>query len=154
MALKPNNFTQTGIPNAGVPLMDPDNKFINKPWWLFLVNVWNRTGSGPGSLVFATGMEISFPAPLTDSIGNSVIPQGWLYENGQAVSRTGTTAALFNLMGTTWGVGDGVTTFNIPDRRNRLVIGAGSSYTLGTNYNVGTSASTIQAGTTNWLIKI
>ena len=153
MAIAPNNFTQTGIPNASVPLLDPVTKWINKPWWLFLVNVWNRTGGGPGSLVFSTGMEIAFPAPLS-LLGVSTIPQGWVLENGQAISRTGTSAALFQLLGTTWGAGDGVTTFNVPNRINKLLIGAGGTYALGTNYNVGINTSTIQAGTTNWLIKL
>jgi microcystin-dependent protein len=41
---------------------------------------------------------------------------------GQAVSRT-TYAALFSLIGTTFGVGDGVTTFNLPDLRGRALFG-------------------------------
>lgn len=41
---------------------------------------------------------------------------------GQAISRT-TYAALFNLTGTTFGVGNGTTTFNLPDLRGRTVIG-------------------------------
>ena len=42
-----------------------------------------------------------------------MIPVGWLECNGQAVSRT-TYAELFELIGTTYGVGDGSTTFNLP----------------------------------------
>ncbi|WFU83776.1 phage tail protein [Bradyrhizobium sp. CIAT3101] len=42
---------------------------------------------------------------------------------GQAISRT-TYAALFALFGTTYGVGDGSTTFNIPDCRGRIIAGA------------------------------
>ncbi|WP_428834875.1 phage tail protein [Pseudomonas fulva] len=43
-------------------------------------------------------------------------PPGWLKRNGAAVSRT-TYAALFAKIGTTWGAGDGSTTFNLPDGR-------------------------------------
>jgi microcystin-dependent protein len=43
-------------------------------------------------------------------------PTNWLHLNGQAVSRT-TYASLFALFGTTFGVGDGSTTFNVPDVR-------------------------------------
>ena len=50
-------------------------------------------------------------------------PLGWLLCNGQAVSRT-TYAALFAIIGTTFGVGDGSTTFNLPDYRDRMPIGA------------------------------
>lgn len=43
----------------------------------------------------------------------SAVPTGWLLCNGQAVSR-GRYAALFDKIGTTFGVGDGTTTFNVP----------------------------------------
>jgi len=46
----------------------------------------------------------------------------WLFPFGQAVSRT-TYAALFALLGTTHGVGDGSTTFNLPDVRGRVAVG-------------------------------
>lgn len=51
-------------------------------------------------------------------------PSGWLICNGQAVSRT-TYSVLFGIVGTTFGTGDGSTTFNIPDYRGRVPIGAG-----------------------------
>ena len=43
-------------------------------------------------------------------------PDGWLLCDGSAVSRT-TYAALFAVIGTTYGAGDGSTTFNLPDLR-------------------------------------
>lgn len=49
-------------------------------------------------------------------------PAGWLKCNGQAVSRT-TFAPLFAVIGTTWGAGDAVTTFNVPDFRGEFVRG-------------------------------
>jgi microcystin-dependent protein len=55
-------------------------------------------------------------------------PTGWLLCNGSAVSRT-TYADLFTAIGTTYGVGDGSTTFNIPDLRGRVPVGADSSQT-------------------------
>lgn len=55
---------------------------------------------------------------------------GWLICNGQAVSRT-TYAGLFTIIGTAFGVGDGLTTFNLPDNRGRVAgaIGQGSGLT-------------------------
>jgi len=53
---------------------------------------------------------------------SGVIPSGWLQCNGQAVSRV-TYAELFNLIGTQYGPGDGVNTFNIPDLRGRAPVG-------------------------------
>lgn len=56
-------------------------------------------------------------------------PTGWLKCDGRAVSRT-TYSALFNVIGTTYGTGDGSTTFNLPDMRDRFPVGAGSDYSL------------------------
>lgn len=55
------------------------------------------------------------------------VPNGSLLCNGAAVSRT-TYADLFAAIGTTWGVGDGSTTFNIPDLRDRFPRCAGPTY--------------------------
>jgi len=52
----------------------------------------------------------------------STAPTGWLKANGAAVSRT-TYAALFAAIGTTYGTGDGSTTFNLPDLRGEFVRG-------------------------------
>ena len=52
-------------------------------------------------------------------------PSGWLAANGSAVSRT-TYAALFAAIGTTYGAGDGNSTFTLPDLRASFVRGAGS----------------------------
>lgn len=49
-------------------------------------------------------------------------PTGWLLAYGQAVSRT-TYADLFTAIGTTYGTGDGSSTFNLPDLRGRVVAG-------------------------------
>ena len=57
-------------------------------------------------------------------------PEGYLLCNGQAVSRT-TYANLFAVLGTTFGEGDGSTTFNLPDLRSRFIKGKEDSETLG-----------------------
>lgn len=49
-------------------------------------------------------------------------PTGWLFCRGQTISRT-TYAALFAAIGTTYGAGDGSTTFALPDLRGRVVAG-------------------------------
>lgn len=53
----------------------------------------------------------------------SAAPAGWLLCYGQAISRT-TYATLFLAIGTTFGVGDGSATFNLPDLRGRVASGA------------------------------
>lgn len=58
---------------------------------------------------------------IADFAGSSA-PTGWLLCYGQEVSRT-TYAALFALLGTTYGAGDASTTFNLPDCRGRVRAG-------------------------------
>lgn len=52
----------------------------------------------------------------------NAIPYGWIKANGAAVSRTAY-AALFGVVGTTYGAGDGAATFNLPDLRGEFVRG-------------------------------
>jgi microcystin-dependent protein len=54
--------------------------------------------------------------------GSTAPSANWALPAGQAVSRT-TFAALFALIGTTYGAGDGSTTFNLPDLRGRALFG-------------------------------
>ena len=54
-------------------------------------------------------------------------PSGFLLCSGTAVSRT-TYAALFAIVGVIFGSGDGSTTFNLPDYRDRMPVGAGTTY--------------------------
>jgi microcystin-dependent protein len=53
-------------------------------------------------------------------------PSGWLLCNGQAVSRT-TFSVLFGIVGTTYGIGDGSTTFNVPNLVVASPVGVGSN---------------------------
>lgn len=55
-------------------------------------------------------------------------PAGWLMCDGAAVSRT-TYANLFGIIGTTYGTGDGSTTYNLPDLRQRFPMGVAASGT-------------------------
>lgn len=61
---------------------------------------------------------------------NSWPTDNWSLCNGQAISRT-EYSELFALIGTTYGSGDGVNTFNLPDLRDRFAIGSGNLYTRG-----------------------
>lgn len=62
------------------------------------------------------------PSGFVLPYGANVAPTGWLKANGAAVSRT-TYAALFAAISTTFGAGDGSTTFNLPDLRAEVVRG-------------------------------
>lgn len=61
----------------------------------------------------------------------STIPSGYLFCDGSAYSRT-TYSTLFAALGTIHGSGDGSTTFNIPNLRNKFIIGANTSETADT----------------------
>lgn len=65
------------------------------------------------------------PSGSIVEFGGGSAPAGWLLCDGAAVSRT-TYARLFAAIGTTWGVGNGTTTFNVPDFRGRTPVGAGT----------------------------
>lgn len=69
------------------------------------------------------------PATKTGTVADfagSAAPTGWLLCDGSAVSRT-TYADLFAEIGTTYGVGDGSTTFNLPDAQGRMTVGLGTN---------------------------
>lgn len=65
-----------------------------------------------------------FPGDLKDTAAADT-PAGWLECAGQAVSRD-TYAALFAAIGGLWGIGDGSTTFNVPDFRGQFRLGVGN----------------------------
>jgi microcystin-dependent protein len=69
-------------------------------------------------------------------------PAGFLNCNGSAVSRT-TYSLLFSVIGTAFGVGNGSTTFNLPDTTNNTVRGGYSIANIGT-----------QAGADNYILDI
>lgn len=69
-------------------------------------------GGGGGSVPTGTVLEYA----------SSLLPTGYLWANGQAVSRT-FYADLFNAIGTTYGAGDTVTTFNVPNHIGRVASG-------------------------------
>lgn len=65
------------------------------------------------------------PAGMISPYGGSSAPTGWLLCDGSAVSRS-TYAGLFAVLSTTYGAGDASTTFNLPDLRGRVPLGAGT----------------------------
>lgn len=64
----------------------------------------------------------SLPAGVVLPYAATTAPSGYLVCQGQAISRT-TYSALYASIGTTYGAGDGSTTFNIPDMRNNVIAG-------------------------------
>lgn len=79
------------------------------------------TSNGSGSLPSWQAISV-IPSGSVMPFAGATEPSGWLLCYGQNVSRS-TYAALFAVIGTTYGSGDGSTTFGIPDLRGRVVAG-------------------------------
>lgn len=71
------------------------------------------------------------PAGIIEPFAGTTVPAGYLLCDGSAVDRT-TYATLFDVIGTTFGAGDGSTTFNVPDLSGRVPLGVSQSHALGT----------------------
>lgn len=76
------------------------------------INVENTIALNGSAIARVVGQETLWPTATP--------PAGWLIEDGTAISRT-TYADLFAVIGTTYGAGDGSTTFNLPDPRGRAI---------------------------------
>ena len=86
-------------------------------WWdttTKTLKVYNATAAG--------WYEVGETSGVIKLYSGAAAPTGWLLCNGAAISRT-TYAALFAITGILYGVGDGSTTFNIPDLRGRVPVG-------------------------------
>ena len=94
----------------------------------------------------AGGIEI-VPSGTIVAYGNTTAPAGWLVCNDAAVSRT-TYARLFAVVGTSFGTGDGATTFNLPDLRDRVPLGFGTNMSSLGATTTGIAASAVMASAT------
>ncbi len=72
--------------------------------------------------------QTGLPAGIMFDYAGGVVPSGFALCDGTAINRT-TYAELFANIGTTWGPGDGSTTFNLPDFRRRAAVGSGGTGT-------------------------
>jgi microcystin-dependent protein len=73
---------------------------------------------------FLTSTALGFKTGMMIDYGSTTPPAGWLVCDGSAVSRT-TYANLFATISTIWGVGDGSTTFNLPNLKGSVSVGSG-----------------------------
>lgn len=85
-------------------------------------SAWINLGTvdeSAGTFLPSTG---GVPSGAVQAFAMGTPPTGWLSCDGSAVSRT-TYSALYALIGTTYGAGDGSTTFNLPDLRGEFIRG-------------------------------
>ena len=100
-----------------------------------------------GSVSVGTASAVTsdvIPTGTVWTYAGTTAPTGWLFCDGTAISRT-TYAALFAAIGTTYGVGDGSTTFNLPDTKGRVIAGKEASETRITSAVAGFSGATLGA---------
>lgn len=93
---------------------------------------WQQVGAG-GTVI--SGAIFMWPT--------NVAPSGYLALDGSAVSRS-TYSVLYSMFGTTFGAGDGSTTFNLPDMRGRVPVGLGAhadNSAIGQNEGQATAAN-------------
>lgn len=102
---------------------------------------WTReAGGGLIPTIKPALIQELMPTATIAATARSTAPTGWKLCDGSAISRT-TFAALFTAIGTTYGVGDGSTTFNLPDLRGRVPVGVdGTAARLSANDALGNSA--------------
>lgn len=93
------------------------------------INAGTTTG-GTGAALVAPVSTLA-PTGTVSMFAGASAPSFWLMCDGSAVSRT-TYATLFGVISTTYGVGDGSTTFNLPNLRGRSIIGAGAGTKVAT----------------------
>ena len=92
-------------------------------WFSYLVDT-NSTEYYDGAAWVA--VATAAPAGRIEAYAGATAPTGYLLCDGTAVSRT-TYATLFAVTSTTYGIGDGSTTFNVPDLRGRVPVGVGTN---------------------------
>ena len=79
-------------------------------------------------MTVVTQNKIDILVGMISPFGMSSVPTGWLACDGSAISRT-TYADLFTAIGTTWGAGDGSSTFALPDLQGAFLRGTGTHNT-------------------------
>ena len=95
----------------------------------------NSKLTAAGAFTIATGMILPWAAALADK------PAGYLNCDGSVVSRS-TYSALFAVISTTFGSGDGSSTFGLPNFQNRMAIGKSGTYALGSTGGATTDSFT------------
>lgn len=133
------------------------NTTTSKIYTATATNTWARTGENPSNLYLYVDLEhkelyyfdgtrfVSYGGGSGGTGGDTVpigsivpfasdtIPNGWLLCDGSAVSRT-TYSELFAIIGTAHGIGDGSTTFNVPNIKGKVVVGKQQTMTPSGNF--------------------
>jgi microcystin-dependent protein len=86
----------------------------------------------------ATALGVSSVVGGIQMYGGAAAPSGWLICDGSAVNRIGAYATLFGIIGTTFGAGNGTTTFNLPNFTGRAPVGPDGTNLLAAPFGAAT----------------
>lgn len=131
------------LPNGGADITTEINdigQFISLGGGSWLCTDYTRATGGTVSGVS------DVPTGSITAFGGTSAPSGWLLCDGAAVSRT-TFAALRAVIGDAYGIGDGSTTFNVPDLRGRFPLGKDDMGGASANRVTATEADNLGQGT-------
>lgn len=101
--------------------------------------LWLREHNEDGSHRTETRDLAFTPVGAITAFGGATAPTGWALCDGSQLNRL-TYQSLFNIVGTTYGAGDGSTTFNVPDLRQKFPLGKAAS---GTGASLGSTGGAI-----------
>lgn len=127
--IKPSSVCGT-IPSATSSLCDRIQRvFLQLPRLLCDFFTWmlNEDGSLTDNFIREVA---AFPVGVVMPRLSSTVPFGWLVCNGAEVSRV-TYSQLFAVIGTTYGPGNGTTTFNLPNLQDHFLMGASNTVNVG-----------------------
>ena len=120
---------EDAVPSNNADFCTRFTKFLNVPSLLASVFGWMFKSDGSVSDAFKQEVAVlSTPTGMISYFLTQNVGAGWLYCDGREVSRS-TYATLYNEIGTRYGDGDTLTSFNLPDARGRSLIGAGFART-------------------------
>lgn len=124
---------EQGVPEWDTATTYYTNSICKYGTELYISLVDNNTGNNPisttGYWQWYAGLNDPNALPIgtiQDYAGSTLTNSRWMFCRGQSISRT-TYSKLFSVIGTTYGAGDGSTTFNLPDLRERFSLGLNSS---------------------------
>lgn len=125
----PNGLDSFTDPLATDTLDDPDHANLHADINDAVEKLEAKVGinsSGDATSLDALVRSAMPVGSMTAYVGTTAPDSSWVVCNGAAISRT-TYSALYALIGTTYGAGDGSTTFNVPDLRSRVIAGFDST---------------------------
>ena len=145
---------------ATAPEWSSDNAGMTNPMTTTGDTIYSSSGSTParlgigsaGQVLTVAGGVPTWASPAGTPVGTVILygvdtaPTGFLKANGAAISRS-TYADLFTAIGTTFGVGDGSTTFNVPDLRGYFPRGWADNGSIDSGRSFGSTQAATSVGT-------